>query len=159
MKTLIIARHGKAEKLDFTTLDFERKLVDRGKQDVQRVSELLSKKIKVQQIVSSPAARAFQTAKIIAKTFEIDKKEIVLKEGIYEASMSGLLGIINNLTNEFHTTLLTGHNPAFEFAIDYFCQTNIGHLPTAGLAVIEFPFDDWKLVSRGTGHLKERIEP
>lgn len=159
MKSLIIARHGKAEKLDFNTLDFERKLVERGKADVQRVSDLLKSRISVQQIVSSPAARAYQTAKIFAKTFNIDKKEIVLKEGIYEASMSGLLKIINDLDNEFEVTLLAGHNPAFEFAIDYFCQTNIGHLPTAGLAIIEFPFDDWRLVSAGTGKLLELIEP
>ncbi len=159
MKTLIIARHGKAEKAGLTSLDFERKLVDRGKDDVQRVSEHLKKIIQVQQIVSSPAARAFQTAKIFAKTFQIDKKDIVLKEGIYEASMSGLLKIINELANEYDVTLLTGHNPAFEFAIDYFCQTNIGHLATAGLAVIEFPFDDWKMVSAGTGNLREMLIP
>lgn len=159
MKTLVIARHGKAEKLDFNNLDFERKLVDRGKADVQRVSEHLKTKLQLQLIVSSPAARAFQTAKIYAKTFNIDKKEIVLKEGIYEASMQVLLRIINELPNEKDVILLAGHNPTFEFAIDYFCQTNIGHLVTAGLAVIEFPFNDWKLVSRGTGSLKELIEP
>ena len=159
MKTLIIARHGKAEKVALNGLDFERKLVERGKDDVQRVSEHLSTLINIQQIVSSPAARALQTAKIIAKTFNIDKKEIVLKEGIYEASMSGLLKIINDLENEFEVTLLAGHNPAFAFAIDYFCQTNIGHLPTAGLAIIEFPFDNWQLVSAGTGKLLELMVP
>ncbi len=45
MKTLLLARHGKAEKAEFGSYDFKRKLVDRGKADVQRVAEIVLTKV------------------------------------------------------------------------------------------------------------------
>ncbi len=159
MKTLLLARHGKAEKADFGTYDFKRKLVERGKEDVQRVSEEIKKNITPEHIISSPAERAYQTAKIFAKTFSIDKKTIELNDSIYEASMASLLKVINELNPSYDIVLLTGHNPAFEFAIEYLCHTNIGHLPTSGTAIIEFPFEQWSLVSAGTGTLLNLLIP
>lgn len=159
MKTLLLARHGKAERAEFGTYDFKRKLVERGKEDGQRVSEALQKIISPEHIISSPAERAYQTAKIFAKTFSIDKKTIELKDSMYEASMSTLLKVINEINSSYHIVLLTGHNPAFEFAIDYLCNTNIGHLPTSGTAIIEFPFEQWNMVSAGTGNLLNLLIP
>ncbi len=159
MKTLLLARHGKAEKAEFGMYDFKRKLVERGKADVQRVSEELQKHFTPQHIISSPAERALQTAKIFAKTFSIDKKIIELNDSIYEASMASLLKVINEIHPQFDCVLLTGHNPAFEFAIEYLCNTNIGHLPTSGTAAIEFPFEQWSMVSAGTGILCELLIP
>lgn len=159
MKTLLLARHGKAEKADFGIYDFKRKLVERGKADVQKVSEELQKHFTPQHIISSPAERAYQTAKIFAKTFSIDKKTIELNDSIYEASMGSLLKVINELNPTYDIVLLTGHNPAFEFAIEYLCQTNIGHLPTSGTAAIEFPFEHWSMVSAGTGSLLSLLIP
>lgn len=157
MKTLLLARHGKAEKAEFGSYDFKRKLVDRGKADVQRVAEILSSKIIPQQIISSPAERAWQTAKIFAKNFQIEKKDIVQIESIYEASMASLLKVINEIDNRYDVVMLCGHNPAFEFAINYLCNTDIGHLPTAGLGIIEFEFNDWQMISAGTGVLSLRL--
>lgn len=157
MKTLLLARHGKAEKAEFGSYDFKRKLVDRGKADVQRVAEILSTKVIPQQIISSPAERAWQTAKIFAKNFQIEKKDILQIESIYEASMASLLKVINEIDNRYDVVMLTGHNPAFEFAINYLCNTDIGHLPTSGIGIIEFEFNDWQLVSAGTGVLRETV--
>jgi phosphohistidine phosphatase len=159
MKTLLLARHGKAEKADFGIYDFKRKLVERGKSDVERVSEELKKILIPQHIISSPAERACQTAKIFAKTFSIDKKTIELNDSIYEASMASLLKVINEIEPQFDCVLLTGHNPAFEFAIEYLCNINIGHLPTSGTAAIEFPFEQWNMVSEGTGTLLNLLIP
>lgn len=158
-KTLILARHGKAEKLEVVNFDFKRNLTERGEQDVQRVSEELKKHITPQLIVSSSANRALQTAKIFSKTFGIDKKEIFQKDTIYEASMSTLLKVINTLDDNVNCILLTGHNPSFEYAIEYFTNQQIQHLPTSGTAVIEFPFDKWGMISAGTGTLIKLIEP
>lgn len=158
-KILIIARHGKAEKAEFGDFDFKRNLTERGMSDVQNVANKLSKQFVPQQIVSSPANRAYQTAKIFAKTFQIDKKDILKIDSIYEASMSALLNVINHLENKYNCILLTGHNPAFEFAVDYLSNQGIIELPTSGTAVLEFPFDDWKMISMGTGSLKQLLTP
>lgn len=158
-KILILARHGKAEKAEFGDFDFKRNLTERGINDVQQVATKLSTQFVPQLIVSSPANRAYQTAKIFAKTFQIDKKEIQKIDSIYEASMSSLLNVINNLDNNCNCILLTGHNPAFEFAVDYLTNNGLSELPTSGTAVIEFPFDDWKMISMGTGSLKVLLIP
>lgn len=159
MKTLIIARHGKAEKSEFGTFDFKRKLLERGKEDVQRVSALLLKIITPEHIISSPAERAFQTAKIFAKNCGISKNDIELVDSIYEASMATLLKVINEIDPQYNKVLIAGHNPAFEFAVEYLSNTSIGHLPTSGTAIIEFPIESWQHVSAGIGNLKEIIVP
>ncbi len=158
-KTLLLARHGKAEKSDFETLDFKRKLTDRGKEDVLKVSTRLAQELSIDKIVSSPAERAYKTAKIFAKTFNIQKEEIELIESIYESSMQNLLYTINHLDNNYHTILLVGHNPAFEYAIEYFSGEHIAELPTSGTAIISFPFNNWELISQGTGKLKSILIP
>jgi phosphohistidine phosphatase len=158
-KTLILARHGKAEKVNFGENDLKRNLTERGNTNVLKVSEELSKIITPQLIVSSPANRAYQTAKLFAKTFRIDKKEIALNEAIYEASMSDLLKVINQLDNTFDCILMTGHNPAFEYAVDYFTGIQIGDLPTSGTAILNFPFNDWKMISQGTAELNKILIP
>lgn len=157
MKTLLLARHGKAEKSEYGIYDFKRKLVERGKNDVLKVAQELSTILSPEQIISSPAERAIQTAKIFAKTFSIDKKEIIEIESIYEANMSTLLKVINDINNKFKVVLLIGHNPAFEFAIEYLSNVSIGHLPTSGLAIIDFDIDDWGMVSTGLGSLRKVI--
>lgn len=158
-KTLILARHGKAEKANLGVYDFKRNLTDRGIANVIKVSQELAIFITPQHIVSSPANRAYQTAKLFAKTFKIEKSEIELNESIYEASMSTLLKVINQLDNTFDCVLLTGHNPSFEYAIDYFTGVGIGDLPTSGTAILNFPFKDWKMISEGTAELQKILIP
>lgn len=158
-KTLVLARHGKAEKLNFETLDFQRKLTDRGKEDVLKVATRLQQELSIDKIVSSPAERAYKTAKIFAKTFNIPKEDIELVENIYESSMQNLLYTINHLNDTYHTILLVGHNPAFEYAIEYFSNEHVAELPTSGTAILHFPFNQWELVSRGTGKLKSILIP
>jgi phosphohistidine phosphatase len=158
-KTLILARHGKAEKVNFGENDFKRNLTERGNANVLKVSEELSKILTPQLIVSSPANRAYQTAQLFAKTFQVSKKNIELNEAIYEASMSALLKVINQLDNSYDCILMTGHNPAFEYAVDYFTGVQIGDLPTSGTVILNFPFSDWKLISQGTAELNKILIP
>ena len=153
-KTLILVRHGKAEKAGTEKPDFKRDLVERGEKDVFKNTTALALHYTPEQIVSSPANRAYQTAKIVAKVFQIDKKEIIKEESIYEASMSALMHVINHLDNTKNCVLLTGHNPAFEYAVEYLTGQYINELPTAGIAVIEFSIDDWRMVSKELGILK-----
>lgn len=159
MKTLLIARHGKAEDHSLNKTDFERRLKERGKEDVDKVASLLKSKYKIQHIVSSPAKRAYQTAKIYAKIFDIEKSSIELNEHIYEASLSTLLNVINNLNDGYDHILICGHNPSFEYIIEYLSGEEIIELPTSGVGIIEFEFDQWKLIASGTGNLKALIIP
>lgn len=159
MKTILIARHGKAEDHTFTKADFDRKLKERGKEDVTRVATIAKNKFAIQHIVSSPAKRAYQTAKIYADVFGIDKSKIELDESIYEASTPTLLSVINKLNDDYNHILICGHNPSFESIIEYLSDEQISELPTSGVGIIEFQFNSWKLLAHGTGSLKALICP
>lgn len=152
MKKLLLVRHAKSDWNNPSLPDFDRPLNKRGDRDAPKMAEkLLNKHIVPQKLVSSPALRAFTTAKYFADVFNIDKKEIQTEPAIYEASVSALLNIVNRFDNRYDFVALFGHNPGItSFAINL-CDTDVFDMPTCGVILIEFPFDDWKMISKDTG--------
>lgn len=155
MKKLILIRHAKSDWNSDAKTDFERPLNKRGHKDASEMAErLLNKHLIPQLLVSSPAVRAYTTAKYFAEAFNIDKKLIKTELEIYEASPSTLLKVINDLDNKYDFVALFGHNPGITNLAISLCDTNVYDMPTCGLILIEFPFDDWKLISKNTGEEK-----
>ena len=115
---------------------------------------LLNRHIIPQLLVSSPALRAFTTAKQFADVFNIDKKQIQTEPEIYEASASTLLNVVNKLDNKYDLIAVFGHNPGITNLAVNLCDTEAYDIPTCGVVLIEFQFDDWKLISQGTGEQK-----
>ncbi|MFN5705428.1 MAG: SixA phosphatase family protein [bacterium] len=157
MKSLILVRHGKAEQIKIDQHDFDRKLIDRGIEDVNELAkELKENKFNPDLIISSSAKRAFQTAKILARILDIDEKSIVKKEVIYESNISVLLNVINTIEDQYERVIITGHNPTFEYMIEYLSNHEIaGGLSTSGAAHISFDIDTWAMVTEGIGVLKK----
>ena len=68
MKTLYIVRHAKSSWDNMGLRDFDRPLNGRGKASAPYMGQVMVQKgIRPDLIVSSPAKRAFSTAKLIAK--------------------------------------------------------------------------------------------
>ena len=152
MKKLLLVRHAKSDWNDLKLSDFDRPLNDRGHKNAPEMAErLLRKHIIPEHIVSSPAKRAFTTAKYFAKAFGIEKSLIEKNEGIYEASSDDLLKIINDFDNSKNFIALFGHNPGITSLADSLSGAYIGNIPTCGLVLIEFPFEDWRMISYDTG--------
>ena len=75
MKTLILVRHAKSDWGNPSLSDFDRPLNERGKRDAPVMAKrLLDKKIKIDQIIASPAKRAARTAKYFAEVFDYKKE-------------------------------------------------------------------------------------
>jgi phosphohistidine phosphatase len=157
MKTLILVRHGKAEHIKTDQHDFDRKLVDKGIEDVnQLANELKENKINPDLIISSSAKRASQTAKILARVLGIDESAILKNDLIYESNISVLLHLINSIDDRYERVIITGHNPTFEYMIEYLSKHEIaGGLGTSGAAHISFDIDTWAMVTEGIGVLKK----
>ena len=154
MKQLLIVRHAKSDWNDFSLSDFDRPLNSRGEKNApEMAARLVKKEIIPQQIVSSPALRAITTAKHFASILGIAEREIVETEDIYEAMPSTLLQVINNLNESSSFTALFGHNPGVTGIINDLCGIDLGDISTCGMALINLPFDSWKMVSKGTGEL------
>ncbi|MBI9037851.1 MAG: histidine phosphatase family protein [Bacteroidales bacterium] len=149
MKTIFIVRHGKSS-WDFPELsDKKRPLLKKGINRTKKIGKYLSdNNIKVDLIISSPAVRAFETARIIAKEINYPKEKIEINNSIYESNEENILVIIESLPNEINSIMIFGHNPAFTYFSNYFLEDKLDWLPTSGTVSISFQTDDWmKIVS------------
>jgi phosphohistidine phosphatase len=153
-KRLLIIRHAKSDRDDPELPDFDRPLNNRGHRNAPEMAErLLKKHLIPQQLVSSPAKRAITTAEYFASAFKIDKKDIRMEKGIYEASASRLLKLINELDNRYDFIALFGHNPGLSDLVKHLSDNSF-NIPTCGVVLIRFFFDDWKLISKDTGEIQ-----
>jgi len=103
--------------------------------------------------VSSPASRALCTAKHFADVYAVPYDKIQQELSVYEANTTALLNVVNSLGNEYNVAALFGHNPGLTDFVNYLTDAKIYDLPTASVSVIDFPFEDWSLLSQHTGSL------
>lgn len=154
MKQLFIVRHAKSDWGDFNLKDFDRPLNHRGHKNApEMVERLVLKSLKPGVIVSSPALRALTTAKYFASGWKMSAEQLTTNPSIYEASTQTLLKIINGFDDQFDKIALFGHNPGLTNLLNYVTGEYIANMPTCSIAIIEFPFDEWKLISGNTGKL------
>ncbi|UKT66110.1 SixA phosphatase family protein [Pedobacter mucosus] len=151
-KRLLLVRHAKSDWGNAELADFDRPLNKRGKENAPEMAErLFNKGFKFDLMVSSPAKRALKTAKYFAEKYNI--KEIQTTESIYEADTTTLLRVVNSLNDEAETVILFGHNSGLTDFANALCNGDIYNIPTAGMVLISFHLESWKMVSKGTGEL------
>jgi len=158
MKTLLIMRHAKSSWDAAALSDFERPLNNRGLKAAPLMGEMIVKNnLDPELILSSPAKRAEQTAKLVKEAAGL-QSEIRFEPRIYEAAVSTLLEIIIELNNRINSILLVGHNPGFEGLINVLTG-EIHPMPTAALAVVNLKIDNWNDLKSSTGKLRMLIKP
>ena len=143
MKKLILARHAKTEPLSDAGTDFERKLKKRGITDAGLVAEL---------IISSPARRAMQTARIYAEAFNIPEDDIVVARILYDGDTTErMIAAIAELARDTSTLMVVGHNPDMARLSMLLSSQEFYHYPTSAVTVISFPVMMWQEVEVGRG--------
>lgn len=153
-KQLVLVRHGKSDWAASGVADFDRPLNHRGNKNAPEMAERMSKRDLIPELlVSSPAKRALTTAKHFAESWNIPKESILKEPSIYEANTNALLAVVNRLDRQYNRVALFGHNPGLTDFLNYLADAHIYNLPTASVVYIDFPFDDWSLVSHHTGSL------
>src|SRR5436190_17791042 len=158
MKTLLLLRHAKSSWADASLKDFDRSLNKRGLKDMKTVGKFIrSSGICPELIISSPAERARQTAELLLKWSSL-KAELRFDERIYEANVDRLLEVIAHVEDSCETVMLVGHNPGMEDLYSILTG-QMAHMPTATLASIELPVDNWSKVRARGGRSKLLIAP
>ena len=154
MKTLYLVRHAKSSWDDPKLDDFERPLNERGLKDAPRMGRRLSDKgVSPDLIISSPAARAIATAKLISEELGYSKKNIQQARAMYHAGPGNLLDEIRKVDDKYETLVMVGHNPGItEFANDLL-KESIGNIPTAGVVAGNLKINTWKETEFGCGKL------
>ena len=154
MKRLYLIRHAKSSKDIAGTEDKERPLSKRGKIEVRYVDKRLKKYgIVAQALYSSPARRALDTAKAIAKKIGFPRKKIKVVNSLYNSNIPKLMKVIKKIDNRVESVIVFGHNPEFLNLVNYLTPRTIREFPTCGVFGIDFSIDSWKSASRKKGKL------
>ena len=111
---LYILRHAIAEDRDENLYpdDSLRHLTEKGEKKMVKIAEHL-KDIGLQPdlILTSPYVRAYETAKIVAKTFGIKKKQLVLNDHLTPSGFAKDLIAEINENYRVENLMLVGHEP------------------------------------------------
>ena len=120
MKTLTLVRHAKSSWKHRGLSDRERPLNKRGKRDAPVMGKRVAKTgLRPSQIISSPAVRAWVTAKAFAKALNYPIEFLQREDGLYLASLDNLLDVVATQDTGFNSLMLFGHNPGLTDFANY----------------------------------------
>jgi phosphohistidine phosphatase len=114
----------------------------------------------------SPAVRTQETWKFSTREFgtSVDAETA---ERLYDATPDAILALIKETPAKVQSLLVIGHNPGLhELALMLVASGNVEareqlqeNLPTAGLVIVDLPFDEWRAFRRETGRLERFVTP
>lgn len=149
MKTLTLVRHAKSSWKDRGVSDRERVLNKRGERDAPVMGKrIVEAGIRPSQIISSPAVRAWTTAKIFAKELGYPTEFLQREDGLYLASLDNLLDVVATQDPGFNSLMLFAHNPGLTDFVNYLVPGLTSNLPTSGVVSVNLDRDDWMLYDR-----------
>ena len=167
MRRLLLFRHSKAERGVPGTPDRDRALIDRGRKDAAKIGAYMaSHHLMPDRVLVSPAVRTQETWKFCASSM---KKEpgAASVEKLYDATHHTIFAVIKDAPVSAHTLMVIGHNPGLhELALMLVASGDVDarerlreKLPTSGLVIIDFAFDDWARLHPQSGRLERFISP
>lgn len=96
-------------------------------------------------ILSSPAVRAWTTAKIIAHEIGYPLEFLQQDDRLYHASTKGILKVISAQDVGFNHLMIVGHNPGLTDFANYLYPDLTDNIPTCGIVSFEIDRQDWDL--------------
>lgn len=166
MRRLLLLRHAKTERAEPGPRDRDRKLTARGRADAPIIGGYIARHRFVPDLVLvSPVTRADETWLLVATAFK-KAPRVIKDERIYNATAAALIDLIGE-TQGAPTLLVVGHNPGLhDLAVQLIASGDVEarerlteKLPTSGLVVIDFAFDDWSRVRPNSGRLQHFVSP
>ena len=138
--------------------DFERPLKERGREAAEQMGLFLaSKKATVSELIVSPAVRTRQTIEIVLRNAPLGI-EPQFDRRIYEASLTTLVEVVSEITDDKQSAMLVGHNPGMEEMLAFLTHET-RHMPTGALARITLDCASWNEAGRGAGKLDWFVTP
>jgi phosphohistidine phosphatase len=155
VKRLILLRHAKSSWDNADLSDSARPLSKRGERTAPLMGRVMAREGYIpDRILCSTAKRAVETGKLViaALTRKPDYQEL---EELYMATPREILATIGEQAGNADSILVIGHNPGLgdlaTWLVNEGKARDISRLkekfPTAGLAVIDLPVDNWRDLS------------
>ena len=153
MLELTLIRHAKAVSPQTGVADFDRPLTARGEQDAVRLGRrLVELQLGFDQVLSSPAQRALQTARLIAGEVGFLASHIRTIDDFYNASADTLLAEVQRTDATCKRLALVGHNPGISWLRQMLTGESLD-MPTCAVTVIHFDVNDWQAVHSDSGRI------
>ena len=154
MKNLYLTRHAKSSWGNPGLADIDRPLNGRGKKAAPLMGKLIvDKGEKPELLISSPANRAFSTAKVFASAMGLHETDVLIKDTIYGAGVHQLLNLVQDVDDLYNSIMLFGHNPTFTSFCNMLSGENILNIVTCGVVRIDFEFSSWKNIDFNSGRM------
>lgn len=168
MLQLMLLRHAKSSWDDDCLDDAARALNARGRKAAAAMGRMMMERGFLPACaLCSPAVRAAETWQLVSSEFGTTVPSRTLS-GLYDfGDGSRLLDIIREHGGKTARLMLVGHNPAIGNAALRLVGAGEPYLrgrlktkyPTAALAIIDVPIEDWRQLQEGTGQLAQFIRP
>jgi phosphohistidine phosphatase len=159
MKRLTLVRHANATWKDWAASDFERPLTRRGVSETVVLGKLLLRNELVPDLlISSTAARARQTAELLAKELKLPTNALRFEESLYLAGVQDLQRVARSPGPKLSHLMIVGHNPCLsELARLLAPRADIAELDTATACSMTFEVADWSGITAG-GAVETQLE-
>ncbi len=143
-KRLTLLRHAKSSWSDAGLDDRDRPLNKRGERDAPMMGRrLLQKNTRPSLILTSPAKRARQTVRLIAREIGYPMEFLQTEPELYLAEPATLLDVIAQQDNSFNDIVLCGHNPGITELTNQLSGKAIDNVPTCGMVFLEAEINGW----------------
>ena len=144
MNTLYLVRHAKATLENRMERDIDRQLLEKGLKRTRHIIDFLTKrKTTVDLIVSSPAVRAYETARVLAHALNFPQINIKIERLLYEGDAEKIGDLFYDLPQNKDSLMIVGHNPSITNFANIFLPEPIDYLPTSGVVGIQFDTNSW----------------
>lgn len=153
MRRLTLVRHAKSDWKNSDLKDFDRPLNRRGSKDAPEMAqELAASGVRPDLMLTSPAVRALETARIFAKALEYPTRRLKTDDRLYLAPAGDLLDVVHGVGSRVRHLMIFGHNPGLsEFAQALTNDRELGELPTSAIYSMELDVRSWTDVRFGEG--------
>lgn len=144
-RRLVLIRHAKSSWSNPLQSDYDRPLNERGQADAPMMgARLKAKGVIPDLIIASTARRAAETANKIAAAVGYDTEKINWQERLYHCNSSVFDEVLRDVDDKVGTVFIVAHNPGVsEYASAFSSNFQIDHMPTCGVAGVEFSTGHW----------------
>lgn len=161
MRKIYIIRHAQAETEFASLADFDRQLTQAGISQAAHTGSAIAKTgISFDLIISSTAARALQTAQIIADKTGYATNQIIKEPELYRSSFRLWMRIIHGIPAIIEHIAVVGHNPEISHVLELLTRKEGVSMPVGSAAILEVPAPhNWDAAGPGLLVLHEFIDP
>jgi len=144
MKRLTLLRHAKSSWGQPDLDDHDRPLNQRGQRDTPIMGRrLVAHGVRPSLIITSPAKRARQTVKLLAREIGYPIEFMHTEKSLYLADPTTILGVIEGQEDTFSDIVVCAHNPGITDLANQLSGQSIDNVPTCGMVIVEAGTDSW----------------